>query len=279
MEAAAVKVLIIGYGHAGKRHAANAEALGHEVVVHDPPLGREPAWEADAAVVASPPWLHFTESLELLAKGIPALVEKPFCLPHQLEATRLAVDAAHVPVMVGHNLFWSDDWHRFREGMPGVPAVYRATFAYDLRRQLGERVDSYQRHVDQGGGVLLDCVQDIALALDVVGPVTRVQGLHGRLGDVTEDADDCADLCGRSDSGRTFVSWHFDYLNRVRIRRHEAWGGDWSRVWDELPDPESYRRMLDAFLTWVRTGREPSVTSTGSAPDPFGALEVVRAIG
>jgi predicted dehydrogenase len=268
-----MKVLIVGYGSAGKRHAENAKALGHDVAIYDPPRGIgtwDESLDANAAIIASPPHVHLRGLSLCTQANMPVLVEKPFCLPEQIIAAKGQIAANDAPVMVGHNLFWSDDWRRFRESIPEAPQVYRATFAYDLRKQLKGRADSYQRHADQGGGVLLDCVQDIALALDVVGPVSDIGGLRGRMGHVTEDADDWAHFSGRGASG-TFISWHFDYLNPERIRRHEAWGDGWYRVWDERPDPDSYRKMLADFLTWVDTGREPAIR-----PDPFSALEVIR---
>lgn len=276
-----MRILVIGYGNAGRRHAANVEALGHTVVIHDPPLGREVdlervAWGADAVIVCTPPAQHLESLLQCQRRGMPCLIEKPFCLPSQSDHAQAVYQkrlSQGVPVMVGHNAFWNETWKRFKDQLR-EPTAYSATWANNLRNVLGERPDTYQRHAEHGG-VLLDCVQDIALALDVVGPVTGVTGHGGRAGYVTEDANDWAFVSAQYPGGT--VRWQFDYLRPKRLHEHLAYGPDFGMTarWDgggKAASDASYRAELADFLIWVKTGREPEIR-----PDPFAAIEVVHA--
>src|SRR5690242_10248165 len=79
------RILVIGMGHAGKRHAANLTALGHEPLCYDPKTRDSdvPSVEAgllfkpEAAVIATPPDRRMTAIAQCAAAGIPMLVEKP----------------------------------------------------------------------------------------------------------------------------------------------------------------------------------------------------------
>lgn len=73
-----MKVAVIGYGSIGKRHAANIEWLGHEVVIYDPPKGlvAEVHRGIYAHIVATPPaerW-YFAKMPTLAEKPIATLV-------------------------------------------------------------------------------------------------------------------------------------------------------------------------------------------------------------
>jgi predicted dehydrogenase len=98
----AMRILIIGLGSIGTRHARNALAMGHEVLAVDPrytspgPVSSasdapwcsrtpEEAYESlrpDAVVVASPPALHFEHASQAIIRGIPTFVEKPLTIDH-----------------------------------------------------------------------------------------------------------------------------------------------------------------------------------------------------
>lgn len=269
-----MRVLVIGYGSIGKRHAANIEALGHHVLIHDPPLGRQQRFKGfDAAVICSPPALHLKHVAKMARRAIPCLVEKPYCLPVEVDTARIQYANmlhAGLPVMVGHNIFWNETWRRFRDKIES-PSVYIASWQNDLRRMLGVREDSYQRHAEHGG-ILLDCVQDVAIGLDAIGPAHDAHKMTGRAGTVTEDADDWALLSVAHHGGRAY--WQFAYVAAERSRSHlvfcrgrkEEWNGG-----DRVASDASYQAEVSGFLEWVKTGHVPQIR-----PDPFAAIQVIH---
>lgn len=117
-------VLIVGYGRAGKRHAALAKGLGLQVYVYDPNLPRKPYIDSyhncmyrdysefleqqwffpgfDYIIICTPPDLHLKQISHFLEIGAKAILcEKPLCAIGQLdEAKTLPPDA---PVMVAYN--------------------------------------------------------------------------------------------------------------------------------------------------------------------------------
>lgn len=108
-----MKIGIVGYGSIGRRHAANAAALGHAVFVYDPALPKEDRVkyereiyeECDAIVVASPSVFHEQALRACVERGKPALIEKPIskqvgALPGLLQEA----DDKGLVVMTGTNL-------------------------------------------------------------------------------------------------------------------------------------------------------------------------------
>lgn len=93
-----MRVLVIGYGSMGKRHAANALALGHEVMVYDtvwpPPTCADHglawaahyehalSWRPQAVIVSTPAATHAQVVRQLATNHYdgPLFVEKPIAL-------------------------------------------------------------------------------------------------------------------------------------------------------------------------------------------------------
>lgn len=82
-----MKVLVLGYGSMGRRHARHARELGHDVAVYDPEVRQDEfaqfvsmaeagLWHAEAAVVASPARTHVSAAWPFIC-DIPVLIEKP----------------------------------------------------------------------------------------------------------------------------------------------------------------------------------------------------------
>jgi predicted dehydrogenase len=124
-EGGIVRVLIIGYGSAGRRHAANARSLGHEVGVQD--TDSERCWDAaadgyvmpdddwlvevDAVVVATPASQHVQAMRDWWAT--PMLVEKPLATSvSEVEHFKL-VHPSH-DVFVGYNWRYHQEVRGFR---------------------------------------------------------------------------------------------------------------------------------------------------------------------
>lgn len=108
-----MKVGVVGYGSIGRRHAANATKLGHEVFIYDPILPkadrvafeREIYEECDAVVVATPTMFHEQALRGCIERGKHVLAEKPIAanvgaLPKLLQAA----DDKGLIVMMGNNL-------------------------------------------------------------------------------------------------------------------------------------------------------------------------------
>ena len=261
------RVLFLGSGSIAQRHLRNLAKLrpGLEVDIIDPSpkilsqdelpgslklgsvisidivtgLSQEnPSLTWDAAFVCSPSIYHWDQLKEMVALKIPTFIEKPFCMPSETLEAGMVLDQAKengTPVMVGHNLHYHQHFQRLqrsiKEGDIGTPIAYVGRFGHYLPYWRRDQ-DSYSRHLDQGGGVLLDCIQDIDLALEIMGkPLeSTVNLLSDRTGDVTKDARDFAALHFLGLKGPCSIT--LDYLRHERIRSVEVMGTEGTLVWE-----------------------------------------------
>ena len=196
---APVKIAVMGAGLIGKRHAVHVRAepgASLSAIIDPAPTGKAfaeeigvawyPGFDAlpatekpDGVIVATPNQLHVANGLELVAAGVPMLVEKP--LADSVDSARKLVqtaEAAGVPLLVGH--------HRRHN-----PMIRKAREAIDAGR-LGRiltlngqfwlvKPDDYfevdWRRQEGAGPILINLIHDIDLFRYLCGEITGVQAL------------------------------------------------------------------------------------------------------
>jgi predicted dehydrogenase len=181
-----LRVAVIGAGHLGRIHSRIAAALDEIdlVAVVDPvesarsavaqEVGtravahyRELIGEIEAAIIATPTRTHHAIGMELLACGVPLLVEKPLA-PSTDEAGELVALARKkgVPLQVGHV-------ERFNPALAAVAADVRDPKYIEARRTSGYTFRSTDI------GVVLDVmIHDLDIVLSLAkSPVQHVQAL------------------------------------------------------------------------------------------------------
>ena len=277
------KILIVGNGSMGQRRAKILKELTTaKLTTYDPASGDitegvVDVTEYDAVFVCSPPVNHSAWVFDAVEKQVPVFVEKPFCLPGEITGLKQRVELAKKPVMLGHNLLWHKGFLEFKERVAELGPLlrYGAVYGNKLENWHRENKDSYSKHRAQGGGVLLDCLQDIDLALEVTGGL-EPKASHQRVGPPhTVDSEYIVTILAYRPDG-VVATFAFDYVGEERQRAHVAMGQANLVSWYEDRGPEldqSYVDETEAFLKWVETGRKPK-----GIPDPFRALEFVRKI-
>jgi predicted dehydrogenase len=107
-----MKLGVVGHGSIGSRHAANASALGHDVLVYDPASRRDVQFERNiydsdvhAVVIATPSPFHEGPLRACIERGKHVLVEKPLSTSLGLLPDLLRIaDDKELVVMVGCNM-------------------------------------------------------------------------------------------------------------------------------------------------------------------------------
>lgn len=181
-----MKVLVLGYGSAGRRHVAHLLALGQTVGVYDPkqaPLSTGQVrcfateslaweWEPEAVVIATPAALHAPYLEAAARRELPTFIEKPLGLSRLDIAAALGVlaDSGYraKPVQVGYQL-------RLHPDVAAVKAVL------DPSRVLLATFWVSSNHQRWPGGsygdALLEYSHEIDLALYMLGPATVAAAL------------------------------------------------------------------------------------------------------
>jgi spore coat polysaccharide biosynthesis protein SpsF len=302
----ALRVLVVGAGSIGRRHLKNLAALGgaslavvdadgararaaaaeHGARVHasiDEALG---TFRPDVAVVATPSHLHLAQALGFAEAGVHAFIEKPLAASEEGVARLVAaVRARGLHAMVGCNLRFDDVYRRVRRTLDeqALGPVHAAHFhvGHDLAawRPGVDYRTVYSARRAEGGGIVLDAIHEIDLALHFFGRARRVLALPRRTGRLDADVEDVADLVVEFASG-VAASIHMNYRDPVYRRTVSIAGdaaivdGDFGARRVELrrregppevvnfPDDRNamYVREMEHFLAVVRGEARPAAT-------------------
>jgi predicted dehydrogenase len=213
--------IVGGNGAIGRRHAQNAQQLGHEVKIYDPTVvggsgfGRERQlydW-CDAAVIATPSPYHESGLRACVERGKHVLIEKPISTAIGMLPQLLAeADDKDLTVMMGNNL-------RFH---PGVIAA-------KLKQMLPERIAGEPLWANficatQGsttslrdGAIFNTGAHEVDLALNLFGPA-HVACASARRSETYVGVDDMADFVLVHDCG-VRSTFHLDLVTPHRLRR------------------------------------------------------------
>lgn len=235
-------ILIVGAGSVGRRHARNLSALGASVASVDPRADRREQLAAEVtgagpgfasadaalsagiafagAVVASPPNAHVQQTIDLIGRDIPVLLEKPVS-PDLTSARRLeaAVRERGVPVLLGYTYRWWPPFIALREALRsravGTPRHARIVMSAHLADwHPWERYqDFFMASRELGGGALLDESHFIDLMIWLFGMPAAISARVEHLSSLEIDTDDNVDLLAvYPDNFR--VSIHLDLYGR-----------------------------------------------------------------
>lgn len=291
------RVLVLGAGSSGRRHAREFHAAGADVAVADPDPSRAEAADIgrpvpydldqladyDGVVVASPTAYHGEQTLAILATPAFALIEKPLAagVDELEEIVRLGAGR----VMVGYNLRLHRPLKRVVElvhaGCAGRVSSVRLWFGSwlpDWRPAVDYRT-TYSARAALGGGILLDSIHelDVLVWLLGLGRYEILGAIVDRLGSLEIDVEDTVKALLRHESG-VVAELSLDYLSRRYRRGIEVIGDqatlrlDWARAALEIetaagvateaadvPLAESYALQAARFLAFMAGDAAPPV--------------------
>jgi predicted dehydrogenase len=236
-------ILIIGSGSVGRRHAVNFKKLGVEISAFDPrpdrldELNREVGAKRlfgklcealdgnhyDAAIVASPTSFHVEQSMELISRKIPVLLEKP--LSKDLKTAKklaMLVKENNTPILLGYTWRWWEPLIVARrmilEGEIGRIIHVRMSMAAHLAdwHPWEQYQDFFMASKELGGGALLDESHWIDLMIWFFGMPDAIFASIDRIGALEIETDDNVDMLAFYKSGIR-VSLHLD----LNCRPHE----------------------------------------------------------
>ncbi len=282
-----MKLLVVGCGSIGKRHARNARKLGLDVDLCDISAERlrELAAEisagsiftdyeiaakesgADAALIATPSHLHIAPATAMLVAGIHVMMEKPLCQSAaQAQALKLLVTESKLIFMMAHTYRFRAEWQAIKRLLDTQPVgrVLSAEFLggwylpdWHFREDYRQEYAAQQR---QGGGVMLTSMSHF---FDVVswffGEIQGVVGAKMRLSSLDIDVDDSVMCMVRTTSG-VAVTLSEDFLARCprrSLRVNGEYGyleADFNRKLLRLWDARTKRYLPESAATSEQMG-------------------------
>lgn len=275
------RILILGLGSIGQRHARNALTLGCEVVGYDPiprpeiilDLGQVFQWvesieeglsfEPLGVIVATPPDIHCEGTEEARLACVPCLVEKPITdfLP---DAERMvkSFDHSRIPLFVGYQFHFHPSLRRLKAqadmGEFGTIYAAHAEFA-------SQQWCSHTYKAD----LLLECSHELDLLRWFLGEPQSVTawGFSGR----EMRAGTIAFFRGSQ------ATFHLDGLAPGYRRRLTLYGtkgvGEWT-----LDKAENDQAYVDELAEFLRVCRGEQAVPSCTGRDGWWAVRMVEAI-
>lgn len=255
LEERRLRVLIVGAGPAGLRHARNATALGHDAAIARRDgaetddfargagipvfagLDAAAQWSPDAVVVANAPSNHVAAARWAVDAGLPSLVEKPLAAtPDDVADLLDRARTAGVHLAVGYNL-------RFHPALRAVAAAVadgRIGRLLFVRAEVGSLLSDWHPESDYrhgsaaqralGGGALLTLSHELDYVLWIAGPASLVTGAHAHVSTLEADVEDVAEVVLRHETG-AMSSVHVDLVDRAYNRRVRCVGESGTITW------------------------------------------------
>lgn len=247
---------VIGCGSIGKRHISNLALLGvGEILAFDTAAERRDeaarlgaatvdsldalwAHQPSVCVITAPTSLHLALAREGAQRGCHLFIEKP--LSHSWDGVEELLEEVRrreLITLVGCNM-------RFQ---PGLRAVKKLLGQQAIGRVIGARVEvgqylpdwhpgedyrkGYSARRDLGGGIILDAIHEIDYICWLLGEVTGVTCVAGKLSGLEIDTEDLAALILRFECGAV-GEVHLDYLQRAYSRNCQIIGAEGTIHWD-----------------------------------------------
>jgi predicted dehydrogenase len=315
-----MQVLVIGCGSIGRRHAQNLRELGvDDLVLYDADRDRSKSvarelqarWvrtvdcgyedQPDAALICAPTSLHLELATEALEHDCHLFVEKP--ISHSMagvDGFLEEVENKGRVLLVGYNFRFDPlvqtlgEW--VTDGRVGRVVSARFHFGSYLpsRHPWEDYRVGYGARKNLGGGVILDAIHELDLAMWMFGEPETIYCAGGKFSDLEVDVEDVAEiLLSYSDKA---VSIHLDSLQRPPERYCEIIGtsgqiradlfrrtlryfdGE-ARAWQLGDDygalDETYKHEMRHFLDCV-DGRATSAVDGNTAAQSLELAEDVR---
>jgi predicted dehydrogenase len=260
--ATSFKLLVLGAGSAGLRHALSAKELAVQTAIMDidpkraaiasamagalvyfSDLDSALAWKPDAVVVATPHIYHVSLAVSALRAGAHVLIEKPVS-----DRVDGAQELLSVERQSGRKAFVVCNM-RFHPAVTGLQQnlhllgairyarAYYGNYLPNMRPGADYRT-LYCARADTGGGVMLDAIHEIDYLMWLLGPVTAAQGAKAKLSDLDIDVEDFANIVLAHESGAHSVVT-LDYLRPWKRRGCEIVGENGILLWEsEGKQPE-----------------------------------------
>jgi len=230
-----MKVLIIGAGSIGRRHATNLSTLGVDVGVYDTNqdllkgVCGDPISDLDSAIeshyytaslICTPTNLHVPLSQMVVDAGMDIFIEKPLSHSWKGVYTLLkSIDKKSVVAMAGFNL-------RYEPGLLYLKKIIPEKEIAFVRIECGSHMPTWRDGVDyrkvysanksMGGGIILDGIHELDYACWLFGYPDSVRGSFGTFSNFEIDVEDTANIQFTYEDKH--IEIHLDYLQKRYTR-------------------------------------------------------------
>jgi predicted dehydrogenase len=267
-----VKLLVVGVGSIGRKHAMNAvnysvvgivdsnDRKADEVakecnsISFGDDLEKALKWGCDGVIVATPNKFHIEVAIKAIKSGADVLIEKPISYDTKLAKEFLDyAESINRKVYVVCNMRFHPAVNTLQKYLHiiGKPLFARAHYGNYLPDQR-PNTDYRKLYVSNAeeGGVVLDAIHELDYLSWFFGSIKNIFGDVSHISSLEIKSDDYAGLIVKHESNvRSEI--HLDYLRRVKRRGCEISGAD-------------------GLLHWISEGKSPEHCIVRSYTPDFG---------
>lgn len=263
------RLLIVGMGSIGSRHAclarallpdAKTAALRHQYTQQSQDeqtdftfttMDEVREFQPQAAIIANPATCHVDIAMDLAKSGTHLLIEKPIAaVPDQVDELVSICKVNEIVLMTGYNLRFLPSLQQFREYL----SEHKVGNVLSVRAEVGQYLPDWRPDADYrksvsaqeklGGGVLLELSHEIDYLQWLFGDVHWVKAHVARHSQLEIDVEDSAyllmGLSGIHGNKELVVSLNMDFIRRDATRSCVVIGEEGSLRWNALAGAVEY---------------------------------------
>jgi len=247
-----MKILVIGYGSIGQRHAKNLQSLLKKedflAICRQPGelevegiktyfnLKTALKDKFDVAVIATPTNTHLPIALECAKAGLDLFVEKPLS-NNSASINNLIKAVSKKTVMIGCNMRFEPGLNQAKQWIETkkIGKIICATgfvgqWLPDWR-PTQDYSKNYSASQKMGGGVILDLIHELDYFYWMLGTPQRVACIAGKRSNLKIQTEDVADIILEFKNGAQ-GNIHLDYIKRAPARNCQIIGDQGTITWD-----------------------------------------------
>ena len=224
--------------------------VDHEVQSLEDALSLNP----NCAIVALPAPHHISMATSLVENGLHVLIEKPLSTDMEgIDTLKGLAQQKSVTVSVGYNLRFHPGLVRLRNAL--INEVIGAPLS--IQAEVGQNLDQWRQGVepqvsvsarsDTGGGAIFELSHELDYVRWLMGDVTELQAMEGRLGTLVDDVEDTVNIQCRFASG-ALGHIHLDMLSHAPYRFCRVIGEHGLAEWNAITGAS--RIFLQAEGAW-----------------------------
>lgn len=258
-----MKLLIVGCGSIGRRHALSAQKLHLTFALCDTneqclsevaletgasasftSLQQALKWQPQMAVIATPHTQHIPQALELLKNQVDVLIEKPVSNTlDQAYSLNNHLKSSSQKAFVVCNLRFHPAIKALKNNLTKLGKIHYARAHYgNFLPNMRPNADYRQLYCAQkknGGGVILDAIHEIDYLMWMLGSVKKSHIIYDKISDLDIDVEDFANINLQHENA-CYSTITLDYLRPWKRRGCEIIGSKGTLIWEsEGKQPEA----------------------------------------
>ncbi|MDH5717002.1 MAG: Gfo/Idh/MocA family oxidoreductase [Spirochaetia bacterium] len=252
-----MKVLLIGLGSIGKRHASILKNFSNTelCVITKQDIKDYKKFSSleeclnlndfDCFIIASETYKHY-EQLNYINNHVEnklILVEKPLYDKYQ------ELNNIKNKIFIAYNLRFHPILTEIKKLIENTKILFFQVFVGQYLPSWRPEADyrnSYSAKAEKGGGVLLDLSHELDYIQWLAGDIVDFKAINGKISDLEINSDDIVTGIGKTNNG-TFVNFSMDYINRIPARQIIMQTTD-STIWADLIENSLKVKKNDGFF-------------------------------